>query len=89
MSVRYHLHVGRVVLDGEATGELQARRLRALITDELHARLSVGPLPEASIDGDVRIDAPAFGLTSPDGERRAARAVADAVARALRGGRDG
>ena len=87
MNATYHVRVGRVVLTGEAIDGMQARRLRQRIVKSLETELSSGPLPPPATADNVRIDLPAFALTSPEGERRAAHAAAAAIGRAVRGER--
>jgi hypothetical protein len=78
--------IGRVIVTGLSLDEARASRLRALIAEELREKMASVREPVHPFEGEaMRIDLPHLSLETIEGERRVARAAADAVMQALRG----
>jgi hypothetical protein len=83
----FEVQIERVILVGPELDEARSRRLRALIEEEMTERLESLRRPVHPFEGGaIRVDLPSLSPGSPDWERRVARAAADAVLEALRGG---
>lgn len=83
---RFEIKIDRLIVTGPALDEATGRRLRTLIEEELRNQITSLRKPVEGFQGENRrIDLPDLSLGSVEGERRVARATADAILKAMRG----
>jgi hypothetical protein len=82
----FEVRIDRVIVSGQALDDARARRLRALIAEEMREKMAAVRAPIYPFAGEAtRFDLPDLSLDTVEGERRVARAAADAAMDALHG----
>lgn len=83
---RLEIKIDRVVLIGPSVSEEQGRRLRELVEQEIRDKAETKRDTVHSYSGErVQVEMSHLSLETPEGERRVARYMADAVMDALQG----
>jgi hypothetical protein len=83
---RFEVTIDRVVLLGPSVSPAQGQRLRELVEHEIRERAATRRETLNSYSGDrVEVEMSHLSLDTPEGERRVARYMADAVMDSLKG----
>lgn len=83
---RLEINIDRVVLIGPSVSEDQALRLRELVEQEIREKAQTHRDTVYQYAGDrIKVEMSHLSLDTPEGERRVARYMADAVMDALKG----